>query len=149
MLSFFNWREQDKKQLVECAFQSLFSVRILNGVNILDQTLIQRSSDFIVAGMINSIQYVMLGMIICNHLKYKTGDDWQLGNFTWFVQNCHIYDRHLIQAQELLQRESTGLQPKIELICKPKDFFQHTWEDFKVSGVGGIQKLSKRLEIAI
>ena len=50
---------------------------------------------------------------------------------------------------ELLQREPTGLQPKIELICEPKDFYDHRWEDFKIKGLGGITPLSKKLEIAI
>ena len=149
MLSFFNWSHQDKKTLVECAFQSLFSVREIDRINYLDSTLIQRSSDFILAGMINCSQYVMLNMIICNHLKYVTGEEWVTGKFIWVVQNCHIYDRHLDAAKEILKRESTGLQPKIELICEPKDFYSHTIEDFKFSGLEGIEKLSNNLEIAI
>ena len=148
-LSFYNWKDQNKKQLVECAFQNLFSVREVNNVFYIDQTLIQRSSDFILAGMINCSQYVMLNMIICNHLKYKTKQKWAVGKFVWVVQNCHIYDRHFNGAKEILERESTGLQPKIELICEPKDFYSHTIEDFKFTNLEGIKPLSEKLEIAV
>ena len=148
MLSFFNWKEQDKKQLVECAFQSLFTVKVLDGVNYIDQTLIQRSSDFITAGMINCSQYVMLGMIIANHMKYVTGEEWKLRNFTWFVQNVHIYDRHFNALEELLERKPLDVQPTLELVCKPKDFYSHTIEDFKFN-VPKIEPLKEKLEIAI
>ena len=148
MLSFYNWPKQDDKQLVECAFQSLFSVSVKDGVNYLDQTLVQRSSDVITAGMINCSQYVMLGMIIANHMKYVTGEEWKLRNFTWFVQNVHIYDRHFNALEELLERKPLDIQPTIELVCKPKDFYSHTIEDFKFN-VPKIEPLKEKLEIAI
>src|SRR5690606_16072396 len=73
MLSFYNWSNQDKKMLVECAFQSLISVRNVDGEKYLDWTLIMRSSDYLVAGHINMIQYVALQMMIAHHLGYKVG----------------------------------------------------------------------------
>ena len=149
MLSFFNWANQNDKTLVECAFMSLFSARPSEDKNYVDLTLIQRSSDFLTACTINQIQYVMLGMVVCNHLTFKTRIKHEVGKLLHIVQNCHIYDRHLDAAKEILKRESTGLQPKIELICEPKLFRLHTIEDFKFSGLEGIEKLSNNLEIAI
>ena len=163
-------QEQQKidapKALQPCAFETLWSVRedymefdtFMPVDNVddariyyryIDLTLIQRSQDYITTSSINPAQYVMFDMMVCNHLTFKTGIKHEVGKLLHIVQNCHIYDRHLDAAKELLERESIGLQPKIELICEPKDFYQHTIEDFKFSGLEGIEKLSNKLEIAI
>ncbi len=156
----------DPLALQPCAFETLWSVRDIKitkeelkrqhpefNINAftryIDLTLIQRSQDYITTVSINPAQYVMLGMIVANHLTFKTGIKHEVGKLLHIVQNCHIYDRHLDAAKEILKRESTGLQPKIELICEPKDFYSHTIEDFKFSGLEGIEKLSNNLEIAI
>lgn len=142
-------QEQQKvdnpKSLQPCAFETLYSVR----GEFIDMTLIQRSQDYIATVSINPAQYVEFGMAICNHLKWKTGIGYRIGKFLHIVQNCHIYDRHLEVARELLNRESTGLQPKMELICEPKNFYEHTIDDFKFSGLEGIKALNNKLEIAI
>ena len=163
-------QEQQKidapKALQPCAFETLWSVRedymefdtFMPVDNVddariyyryIDLTLIQRSQDYITTSSINPAQYTMLAMIVCNHLTFKTGIKHEVGKLLHVVQNVHIYDRHLDSAKEVLERESTELQPKIELICEPKDFYQHTIEDFKFSGLEGIEKLSNKLEIAI
>lgn len=115
----------------------------------IDLTLIQRSQDFLTTSSINSIQYVMLGMAVCNHLSFKTGIKHQLGKFTHFVQNCHLYDNHIEIAKELLERSSTDNQPRVELICEPKDFYSHSWEDFKILGLEGIEKIKSKIPIAV
>ena len=171
------WQEQqmidDPKALVPCAYSTLWSVReedivqkyadiankeagfnlatVIKSVNIryIDLTLIQRSIDYLTTSSINPIQYVMLGMAVCNHLTFKTGIKHEIGKFLHVVQNCHIYDRHIETAKELLERSGTGNQPKIELTCEPKDFYSHTWDDFKVTGLNGIEKLNLKIEIAI
>ena len=156
------WQEQqvidDPKSLEPCAGLTLWSVREfaynINRVDCtiiryIDLTLMQRSQDCIVTTSINPAQYTMLAMMVCNHLTFKTGIRHEVGKLLHIVQNCHIYDRHLDAAKEILKRESTGLQPKIELICEPKLFRLHTIEDFKFSGLEGIEKLSNNLEIAI
>ena len=118
-------------------------------IRYIDLTLIQRSQDFLTTSSINPAQYTMFLMMVCNHLTFKTGIKHEVGKLLHIVQNCHIYDRHLDAAKEILKREPTGLQPKIELICEPKLFRLHTIEDFKFSGLEGIEKLSSNLEIAI
>lgn len=143
----------DPKALQPCAFETLWSAREYDKFEVhkryIDLTLIQRSQDYITTVSINPAQYVEFAMMVCNHLTFKTGIKHEVGKLLHVVQNVHIYDRHLDSAKELLERESTGLQPKIELICEPKDFYQHTIEDFKFSGLEGIEKLSNKLEIAI
>lgn len=147
----------DSKALQPCAFETLWSVReyLYNAsradcriARFIDLTLIQRSQDVIPVFSINAIQYVMLGMMVCNHLTFKTGIQHEVSNFSHFIQNSHIYDRHLDFAKELLLVEPLTVQPTIKLICEPKDFYSHVWEDFKIFGVENIKKQDFKLEIA-
>ena len=147
----------DPQALQPCAFETLWSVREFayninradcTIIRYIDLTLIQRSQDFLTTSSINPAQYTMLATMVANHLTFKTGIKHEVGKLLHIVQNCHIYDRHLDAAKEILKRESTGLQPKIELICEPKLFRLHTIEDFKFSNLENIKPLSKKLEIA-
>lgn len=163
-------QEQQKidapKALQPCAFETLWSVRedymefdtFMPVDNVddariyyryIDLTLIQRSQDYITTSSINPAQYVMFAMMVCNHLTFKTGIKHEVGKLLHIVQNCHIYDRHLGAAKEVLKRKLTKLQPKIELICEPKNFYEHVVEDFKFSNLEGIKPLTEKLEIAI
>lgn len=106
------WQEDDFEEtegLKPCAFQTLFSVRRGEDGLYLDMTLTQRSSDYLVAGHINKMQYVAFMMMVAKHCGYK------LGVFAHFVQNLHIYSRHETQAIVLLSRESSELQPSLKL----------------------------------
>jgi thymidylate synthase len=147
------WQEQqmldDPKALVPCCYETLWSVRDLEEIRFIDLTMIQRSMDFAMTVSINPAQYVMFGMMVCNHLTFKTGVKHRLGKFLHIVQNCHIYDRHWNAVEELLERESTGLQPTILLNCPPKDFYSHTVDDFTFVGLDGIKPLSTKLELAV
>jgi thymidylate synthase len=157
------WQEQqvidDPKALEPCAGLTLWSVREAGEkdyffeydtrIRYIDLTLIQRSQDYCATSCINSIQYVMLGIMVCNHLTFKTGIKHELGKFMHVVQNVHIYDRHEKVIEEILDRRPTGKQPKVKLICEPKDFYSHTFEDFEIEGLEGIQKLENKIEIAV
>lgn len=125
-----------------CAFETMWSVRKVNGVYYLDMTLNQRSNDYIMAGYINKIQYVSLQMMVAGHCGYK------VGKFCHLTQNLHVYDRHLDAVNELLSRESLNTQPKIELKLE-KNFYEYTIDDFIITDTGGIKKLNSKLEIAI
>ena len=128
--------------LFPCAYETLWSVRKIDGEYYLDMTLIQRSNDYIMAGAINKIQYVALQMMVASHCGYK------LGKFCHLVQNLHIYDRHMDSLKELLDRTPLDINPSLELTTN-KSFYDITIDDFKISGIEGIQKLSQKLEIAI
>ena len=97
---------------------------------------------------INPAQYVMLAMMVCNHLTFKTGIKHYIGTFVHNVGDSHIYDRHFNALEELLERKPLDIQPTIELVCKPKGFYSHTIEDFKFN-VPKIEPLKDKLEIAI
>lgn len=143
----------DPQALQPCAFETLWSVREYDKFEVhkrfIDITLVQRSQDFAVTSSINPAQYTMLAMMVCNHLTYKTGIKHEVGKLLHIVQNCHVYLRHMDAVNELLDRKPTGKQPKIELICEPKDFYEHGVEDFKFTGLENIEKLTTVLEIAV
>jgi thymidylate synthase len=54
------------------AYETIWSVRDVEGIMYLDMTLNQRSNDYIMAGYINKIQYVALQMMVASHLNYKS-----------------------------------------------------------------------------
>ena len=128
--------------LFPCAYETLYSVRKIDGEYYLDMTLTQRSNDYIMAGYINKIQYVALQMMVASHCGYK------VGKFCHLVQNLHVYDRHMDSVREILDREPLNINPRIELTTS-KNFYDITVDDFKIFGTEGIQKLSQKLEIAI
>jgi thymidylate synthase len=128
--------------LYPCAFQILCSVRKSNGDFYLDMTLTQRSSDYIMAGYINKIQYVALQLMLASHCGYK------VGKFCHFVQNLHIYDRHIEAASEILEREPLTTQPILSLETN-SDFYNIKLEDFIIKNIEDIEKIKSDLEIAI
>lgn len=127
------WQESDfveSKGLNPCAFMTMWSVRKgQEDERYLDMTLIQRSSDYLVAGHINKIQYVALMMMVAKHCDLK------VGVFAHYTHNLHIYDRHFEQGRELMRRfkENPDL-PMVKMILKTdkKDFFEVTIDDFEV-----------------
>jgi thymidylate synthase len=138
-------QESDLKEslgLYPCAFETEWSVRKKGKDFYLDLFLNQRSNDFIVAGAINKIQYVALQMMVANHCGYK------VGKFSHYVNNLHIYDRHLDAAKEILSKKPLDIQPKIELLHN-KNFYDYTIDDFKVYDTDKIEKLKSNLELAI
>lgn len=127
--------------LYPCAYLTMWSVRKVDNVYYLDMNLTQRSNDYIMAGYINKIQYVALLMMVASHLGY------QPGVFTHYVQNLHIYSKHMQFVENLLNATPLDVQPKIELI-NHRDFYDFTINDFKITGIDNIPKLGK-LELAI
>lgn len=111
---------EETEGLYPCAYQTLWSAR----GEYLDVTLIQRSSDYLVANHINKIQYVALQMMVARHVGLKPG------KFTHYVENLHIYDRHLEQAKILLERTPSDKSPKLILNPEKKSFYDFTIEDF-------------------
>jgi len=133
---------EETNGLFPCAFETMWSVRKVDGNFYLDLTLNQRSNDYIMAGYINKIQYVALQMMVASHLGYK------IGKFCHFVQNLHVYDRHFEALNEILDRSGSTNQPYISL-KSDKSFYDFTIDDFEIHNIDGIKKLSSNLEIAV
>ena len=133
---------QETNGLYPCAYETLWSVRKGDDGLILDMTLIQRSSDYIVANHINKTQYTALLMMVAKHCNYK------VGKFCHLVQNLHIYDRHFDAALELLKKEPLDIQPKL-ILKENKNFYDYKIDDFEIVGTEGITKINSKLELAI
>ncbi len=124
------WQEDDFKEkhgLKPCAFLTEWNIRHgRDGKDYLDLMLTQRSSDFATAGAINQIQYLTLQHMIARHI------DAIPGRFTWNYNNIQIYDRHINQAIEMLNREPIDCNPKIELNESKDNFYDFTPDDVKI-----------------
>jgi thymidylate synthase len=133
---------EETNGLFPCAYEILCSIRKVGEDKVLDMTLIQRSSDYLVAGYINKVQYLALQMMVAGHCGYK------VGKFCHLVQNLHIYDRHFDGVDELLNKETLDIQPKL-ILKENKNFYEYTIDDFNITGIEGITKINSKLEMAI
>ncbi len=126
------WQVEDFKEkhgLKPCAYQTVWNVRHgKDGIDYLDMSLFQRSSDFCTAGCINQMQYLVLLYLVARHTGYTPG------RFTWFYNNIQIYDRHIPNALVMLEREPVDCKPEIWLNPEKKDFYEFTQDDIKVKG---------------
>lgn len=138
------WQEDDFRYtdgLYPCAYETIWSVR----GEYLDMFLNQRSGDMLIAsgaGGWNEVQYAALLLMVAKHTGYKPG------KFTHFVANEQIYDRHINQAKEMLNRNSKCNNPKIVLDTDKTNFYDFTIEDFKVVGYESC-KPQLKFEIAV
>ena len=115
--------------LYPCAFCSIWNVRIVNKQIYLDMMLVQRSGDYMTAsgaGGINEIQYIVFLYLVARHCGYK------VGKFTHVVANEQIYDRHIENANIILNRESVLCQPSLVLNPNKNNFFDFTIDDIQL-----------------
>lgn len=123
MMNMIHMEDMEKMGLVPCAFLTMWTVC----EDRLNLTLIQRSGDFMAAaspGGINALQYYALLLMVCRHTGYKPGD------FVHFVQNLHIYDRHMEVAERVIAKEGSYKTPHLRLKEGPKSFYDIRIEDF-------------------
>ncbi len=124
------WQEDDFKEphgLKPCAYRTDWNVRHgKDGIDYLDMSLKQRSSDFATAGCINQVQYLVLLYLVARHL------DLCPGRFTWYYDNIQIYDRHIGLVKDLLSRESIECNPTIKLNPNKKNFYDFTKDDITI-----------------
>lgn len=135
------WQEEvfnkpDFDGLKPCCYETIWTVR----GEYLDMFLNQRSGDMLTAsgaGGVNEVQYAALLMMVARHTGYKPG------KFTHFIVNEQLYDRHLEQANELLNRFENMKQdeifhdkyyktPQLKLNENKKNFYDITIDDFEM-----------------
>lgn len=137
VMTMWDWNDLTSSDgLYPCAYETLWSVT----EDKLNLTLIQRSSDYLMANHINKIQYVALQMMIASECGLN------LGKFTHFVNNLHIYDRHLKYAERLVDSQVSVLIPT--LLYNKKKFYDYNIDDFALSDYNPNPD-SIKLEIAI
>ena len=98
--------------------------------------MVQRSSDFATAGCINQVQYAELLVMVAKEVGMTPG------TFTWKPVNVQIYDRHIDQAIEMLDREPVaGVDATIKLREGADSFDEMTASDLKILDQEAIQKV--------
>jgi thymidylate synthase len=144
-MNMFNAKDQltkATKSLVECAYATHFSVK--NGR--LHMTLIQRSGDFLTAagaGGWNVVQYATLQHAIAKECNLD------VGKFTHFVQDLHMYNKHQEQVEEMIRRyEELEPYELPQLKIKDKPFFELTADDFELIDYKHHGKIG-RIEVAV
>lgn len=144
-MNMFNADDQltkSKESLIECAYATHFSVK--NGK--LHMTLVQRSGDFLTAagaGGWNLVQYAAL-----QHAIAQEGN-LDVGILTHFVQDLHLYNYHIKQAEEMIRRyEELGSYDLPKLTIAKKPFFELTASDFELVGYEHHGKIG-RIEVAV
>lgn len=144
-MNMFSVEDQEiksKKSLIECAYATHFSVK--NGK--LHMTLIQRSGDSLTAALAggwNCVQYAALQHAIAKECNLN------VGYFTHFVQDLHLYNKHEKQAKELIRRyEELGSFDLPILKIADKPIFELTADDFKLINYKHHGKIG-RIEVAI
>lgn len=132
----YNHEDLHGMTLYPCAFLTMWDY---DGER-LNMTLVQRSSDYLVAGNINVTQYALLQHMIAQSTGFK------VGKFHHYINNLHIYDRHLDQAKEILNREET-ITPKLIIDESIKNFYDFKPEHFALEGYHPHPQM--KLEVAI
>ena len=124
------WQEEEFMRsdgLKPCAYETIWTVR----GKYLDMFLNQRSGDMLVAsgaGNVNEVQYAALLMMVARDTGYEPG------KFTHMVVNEQIYDRHIENAKELLDRQSdTSKVPVMKLNKDKTNFYDFTIDDFELT----------------
>lgn len=123
------WQEDELRSsdgLKPCAYETIWTVR----GKYLDMFLNQRSGDMLVAsgaGNVNEVQYAALLMMVARDTGYEPG------KFTHMVVNEQIYDRHIENAKELLNRYNyTNRKPMMKLNENKTNFYDFTINDFEL-----------------
>lgn len=144
-MNMFNAEDQltkSLKSLIECAFGVKISVK--NGK--LHMTVDQRSGDKLTAagaGSWNVVGYAFLAHSIAQECGLEAGI------LKHDLQDLHIYNKHIKQAEELINRHSNSENyelPTIKIANKP--FFELTSDDIELIGYENQGKIEK-LDIAI
>lgn len=124
------WQVEDFKTpgLNPCCHMTTWNVRNdgITDTKYLDMELKQRSSDFATSVSINELQYVALLLMVAKHLGYTPGV------FTHVITNTQIYDRHINQAKELINRKPIPNKAQLILDTDKTNFYDFTIDDFKL-----------------
>ena len=108
-----------------CAYSMTYNVTQSEDGLVLNAILNQRSQDVIVANNWNTAQYALLLMAVAQV------NDMIPGELVHVIADCHIYDRHIDIAKELISRPEHPA-PKVWLNPDVKDFYKFTVDDLHV-----------------
>jgi thymidylate synthase len=121
IVSAWNVAAIDDMALPPC--HCLFQFYIADGK--LSCQLYQRSADIFLGVPFNIASYALLTHMIAQQCDLKVGD------FIWTGGDCHLYQNHLEQADEQLQREPLAL-PRLAIKRCPDNICDYRFEDFEI-----------------
>jgi thymidylate synthase len=87
--------------------------------------LYQRSADIFIGVPFNIASYSLLTHMVAQQC------DLHVGEFIWTGGDCHLYQNHLEQADEQLQREPLAL-PRLAVKRRPDSIFGYEFDDFEI-----------------
>jgi thymidylate synthase len=116
----FNHKDLHTMALYPCAYSMTFNVQ----GNKLNAILNQRSQDILTANAWNVFQYSCLVYMFAHVSGLEPGE------LVHVIADAHIYDRHIPQVKELLERPEYDVP---ELVINHHDnFYDYIVEDFKL-----------------
>jgi len=128
--------DPDSRRLLVCAWNvgelenmalppchCLFQFYVADGK--LSCQLYQRSADIFIGVPFNIASYALLTHMIAQQC------DLNVGEFIWTGGDCHLYQNHLEQANEQLEREPLTL-PRLAIKRRPDDIFSYEFDDFEI-----------------
>ena len=122
MISLWNPEELNEMRLQPCCWSVIFNVTDEGQDKyVLNMVLNQRSNDFITANNWNTAQYAILLMMVAQSVNMIPG------KLVHSITDCHVYDRHIDIAKELINRLEHPA-PKVSLNPEIHNFY-----DFKTS----------------
>ncbi len=121
MLSAWNVGEIENMALPPC--HCLFQFYVADGK--LSCQLYQRSCDIFLGVPFNIASYALLTHMIAQQADLAVGD------FIWTGGDCHLYNNHLKQADEQLQRKALPL-PTLAIKRRPPSIFDYEFDDFEI-----------------
>ena len=122
MISLWNPEELNEMRLQPCCWSVIFNVTDEGRDKyVLNMVLNQRSNDFITANNWNTAQYAILLMMVAQSVNMIPG------KLVHNITDCHVYDRHIDIAKELINRPEHPA-PKVSLNPEIHNFY-----DFKTS----------------
>lgn len=121
ILSAWNVAEIDNMALPPC--HCLFQFYVADGK--LSCQLYQRSCDIFLGVPFNIASYALLTHMLAQQADLGVGD------FVWTGGDCHLYNNHLEQADEQLQREPLPL-PRLAIKRRPASIFDYEFDDIEI-----------------
>ncbi|WP_153409993.1 thymidylate synthase [Nocardia macrotermitis] len=122
IVSAWNVADLDRMALAPC--HALFQFYVADGK--LSCQLYQRSADLFLGVPFNIASYALLTLMVAQQTELAPGD------FIWTGGDCHIYDNHVEQVREQLDREPYPF-PQLHLRPAPS-LFDYEYSDVEVVG---------------
>lgn len=115
----------------------MFQFNVVDG-NKLSCSLYQRSVDTALGQPFNIASYSFLTHLIAKHCDLEPYE------FIYYMGNCHIYEEHISQMAEQIQREPYEF-PTLKIVNKKENLDDYTVDDFKLENYQSHSQIKMRM----